>query len=215
MKYKIPFLLASMLFLGSARSGLAAQPGREEPAEVKKSPPTKYIRLLQDEDQEPMALQTATVRFTSKAGTGGVTVDLVGVVHIGDRAYYKKLNKQFEQYDVVLFELVAPPNTVIPKGGKRDSNNPLAFIKTAMKPVLGLESQTEQIDYTRKNFLHADLSPKQMAEAIRKRGDTALTLTLSIAADLLREQNLQEMKKKNAKRGAKAEPEADLLSMLL
>ena len=162
-----------------------------------------------------MALQTATVRFTSAAGGGGVTVDLVGVVHIGDREYYKKLNKQFEQYDVVLFELVAQPGTVIPKGGNRDSNNPLAFVQTAMKAVLGLESQTEQIDYTRKNFVHADLSPEQMAEAIRKRGDTGLTLALSIAADLLREQNLQEMKKRDAKPKAKAEPEIDLLSTLL
>jgi hypothetical protein len=208
-------LLASVLFLGSAKSDLAAQPVREGPATTKKTTTTKYIRLLRDEEKEPAALQTATVRFIPTAGAGGVIVDLVGVVHIGDRDYYKKLNKQLEQYDVVLYELVAPPNTVIPKGGKRDSNHPLAIVQTAMKAVLGLESQTERIDYTRKNFVHADLSPEQMAEAIRKRGDTGLTLTLSIAADLLRQQNLQEMNKRDAKRGSKAEPEIDLLSMFL
>jgi hypothetical protein len=212
---KITFLLASVLFLGSAKPGLAGPPGREGPATTKKATTTRYIRLLQDDDKEPLALQTATVRFTSAAGAGGVTVDLVGVVHIGDREYYRKLNKQLEQYDVVLFELVAPPNTVIPRGGKRDPNNPLAFVQTAMKAVLGLESQTERIDYTRKNFVHADLSFEQMAEAIRKRGDTGLTLTLSIAADLLRQQNLEDMKKRDAQRGAQAEPEIDLLGMLL
>jgi hypothetical protein len=211
----IAILLTSVVFLGSAKSDLAAQPARGGPATTKKAASAKYIRLLRDEDKQPTALQTANVRFTSPKGADGVTVDLIGVVHIGDRDYYKKLNNQFEQYDVVLFELVAPPNTVIPKGGKRDSTNPLAFLQTAMKSVLGLESQTEQIDYTRKNFVHADLSFEQMAEAIRKRGDTGLTLTLSIAADLLRQQNLQELKKQDAKPGAKAEPEIDLLSMLL
>jgi hypothetical protein len=195
--------------------GLAAQPRREGPATAKKPGVTRYIRLLRDEEKEPVSLQTATVRFAPAAGKGGVTVDLVAVVHIGEREYYKKLNKQLEAYDAVLFELVAPPNTVLPKGGKRDPNNPLALVQAAMKAVLGLESQTERIDYTRKNFIHADLSFEQMAEAIRKRGDTGLTLTLSIAADLLRQQNLQEMKKRDAKPGAKAEPEIDLLSALL
>jgi hypothetical protein len=214
MMRKITFLLTSVLFLGSTRSVLA-QPTNEGPAANQKPPTAKYVRLLRDEDKEPVALQTATVRFTSPAEGKGVTVDLVGVVHIGDREYYKKLNKQLQQYDVVLYELVAPPNTVIPKGGKRDSNNPLTLIQTAMKAVLGLESQTEQIDYTSKNFVHADLSPEQIAEVIRKRGDTGLTLTLSIAADLLREQNLQEMKKRDAKRVAKAEPELDFLATLL
>jgi hypothetical protein len=215
MTRKMTLALAAVLFLGAPRSDVAAQPKREGPAAAKKATTTKYIRLLRDEDKDLVALQTATVRFTPAAGKGGVTVDLVGVVHIGDRTYYKKLNKQLEQYDVVLFELVAPPNTVIPKGGKRDLNNPLAFVQIAIKAVLGLDAQTEQIDYTRKNFVHADLSLEQMAEAIRKRGDTGLTLTLSIAADLLRQQNLQEMKKRDAKRDAKAEPEIDLLSTLL
>jgi hypothetical protein len=208
--HKLTLLLAPLLFLGSAHAPVAAQP-----AAPKKTPTSKYVRLLRDEDKSPVALQTATVRFTSAKGAEGVTVDLVGVVHIGERDYYKKLNKQLAQYDVVLYELVAPPNTVIPKGGNRDSSNPLALVQTAMKSVLGLESQTEQIDYTRKNFVHADLSFEQMAEVVRKRGDTGLTLTLSIAADMLRQQNLQELKKQDAKRGGKVEPDADLLSMLL
>ena len=28
-------------------------------------------------------------------------------MHIGDKAYYDNLNKEFEQYDVLLYELVA------------------------------------------------------------------------------------------------------------
>lgn len=215
MTHKLTVLAVLALFLGSPHGDVAAQPGRNGPQAVKKATTYNYVRLMRDEEKEPVALQTATVRFASAKGAGGVTVDLVGVVHIGDREYYKKLNKQLGQYDVVLYELVAPPNTVIPKGGKRDPNNPLVLLQMAMKLTLGLESQTEQIDYTRKNFVHADLSPEQMWEKISKRGDTGLTLTLSIAADLLRQQNLQEMKKKEAKGGAKPEPEVDLLQSLL
>src|SRR2546429_235964 len=83
----------------------------------------------------------------------------------------------------------------------------LALVQDLMKTVLDLDSQTEQIDYTRKNFTHADLSPEQMAEAVRKRGDDGLTLFLGIAADLLRQQNLQEMKRQ--KQPAREEPDLD------
>ena len=68
---------------------------------------------------------------------------------------------------------------------------PLAMIQQAATLVLDLDSQIEHIDYTRANFVHADLSPEEMAEAMRRRGDDGLTLFLSITADLLRQQNLQ------------------------
>ena len=61
-----------------------------------------------------------------------------------------------------------------------------------MTIVLDLDSQIEHIDYSKKNFVHADLSPAEMMEAIKKRGDDGLTLALSIAADVLRQQNLVE-----------------------
>ena len=35
-------------------------------------------------------------------------VDLVGVVHIGDAAYYQQLNKEFKAYEAVLYEMVKP-----------------------------------------------------------------------------------------------------------
>jgi hypothetical protein len=87
------------------------------------------------------------------------------------------------------------------------------MIQQIAKTVLDLELQTERIDYTRKNFVHADLSPAQMGEAIRKRGDDGLTLFFSIAADLIREQNLLEMKRRE--QPAQEDAEIDLLSLLL
>jgi hypothetical protein len=172
-----------------------------------KTQEAKFIRIKKDNKGEPVALQTAVARYVPATGKGGLEVDLVSVVHIGDRHYYEQLNDRFENYDAVLYELVAPKNFRIPRGGK-NSNNPIAFLQKAMTLVLGLDLQTSCIDYTCTNFVHADLSPEEMAEAIKKRGDTPLTLALSVVADVLREQNLREMKQKQAG-GAPKQPELE------
>jgi hypothetical protein len=170
----------------------------EQPAEAKKAAPTKFLRLQRDDKKQITALETGVVRYAPASGEGDVTVDLIGAVHVGDKAYYEKLNKLMEQYDVLLYELVAPPGTKIPKGGRKNGNNPVAMLQNLAKMMLELELQLEQVDYTKKNFVHADLSPDEMAEAIRRRGDDGLTLSLSILSDLLRQQNLNKMKEKVA-----------------
>jgi hypothetical protein len=192
-------------------------PSRAEPpvdtkkAEVKKAVPTKFLRVQRDDKKQMTALETAVVRYVPASGEGDVTVDLIGAVHVGDKAYYEKLNKLMEQYDVLLYELVAPQGTRVPKGGNRNNDNPLAMIQKTIKVMLDLEFQLEQIDYTKKNFVHADLSPQEMAEVIRKRGDDAFTLTLSVMADLLRQQNLEKMKEKMQGKGE----DIDLAALLL
>jgi hypothetical protein len=197
---------------------LAADPPTEKKTAAKKKPePTKFLRIKRDKKDTPTAMETAIVRYVPASGEGGVTVDLVAAVHVGDRSYYDALNKQFDKYDVVLYELVAQEGTVIPKGGKREKGNPLALIQDLLKNVLDLESQVEQIDYTKKHFVHADLSPEKMKEAIKERGDDALTIGLGVAADFLRKQNLEQQKKEKGeakpKKGEEDEP--DLLAVLL
>jgi hypothetical protein len=211
-------LALGVVCLAWAGPALADDQPAQRKAEPKKKPESaKYLRVKRDKNDTPVALETATVRFVPASGAGGVTVDLIGAVHVGDKSYYEALNKQMEQYDVLLYELVAPEGTRIPKGGKREKGNPLAMVQDILKNVLDLESQVEQIDYTKKNFVHADLSPEKMAEAIKERGDDGLTIALSVAADLLRKQNLEEMKKgKEPPKGKKdAEDEPDLMGMLL
>ncbi|MBL8792854.1 MAG: hypothetical protein JNM56_03020, partial [Planctomycetia bacterium] len=167
----------------------------EQPVEVKKVPATKFIRVQRDGNKEPTALDTSIVRYVPAQGDGKLVVDLIGVVHVGERDYYEKLNKHFEQYDVLLYELVAPQGTRVPKGGKRNSDNPLSMVQGMMQSMLGLESQLEHIDYTKKNFVHADLSPDEMKEAMKARGENVLTVTLGVITDMLKQQNLQENKK--------------------
>jgi hypothetical protein len=165
----------------------------------------RFIRL-KEQDGQATALEVAITRYANKDKS--VTVDLVGVVHVGDRAYYRKLNDRFEQYDAVLYELVAPPGTQVPKRGRTDS--PLALVHTLMTTLLDLDSQLACVDYRRKNFIHADLSFEAMMEAARERGDDGLTLGLSLLADALRQQNLAVRKKKQA---APA-PDVDLFEAL-
>lgn len=186
--------------------------------EAKKPETPKYLRIRRNDKGEPIALETAIVRFVPATGEGNLTVDLVGAVHVGDASYYKQLNRTMEQYDVLLYELVAPPGTRIPRGGRKN-DSALGMVQKIMKFVLDLESQTEKVDYTKKNFVHADLSPQQMAEAMKERGDDGITIALGVAADMIRQQNLQEMKKqkntpKKDKEKAQAEPDFDLTSIL-
>src|SRR4051812_29259123 len=105
----------------------------------------KFIRLKEDKDKTT-ALEVAITRYTNKSKT--VTVDLVGVVHVADRAYYQQLSKRFPKYDVVLYELVAPPGTKVPAGGKKDGT--AGFLTSIMTSLLDLDSQLACIDYHQK-----------------------------------------------------------------
>jgi hypothetical protein len=207
----LPRIVASLLAtLGLAGSlSLRAEPPKAPAAKSAAARP--FIRVQKDEDGEPIALQTAVVRYVPASSQGELTVDLISAVHVGDRAYYDQLNKLMQSYDVLLYELVAPEGTRIPKGGRK-AEGPLAVLQPVVKLVLGLDWQVDRIDYTRKNFVHADLSFDKLAEAARKRGDDGLTLALSVAADLLRQQNLQEQRK--AKAAPAKEEEFDLTSLL-
>ncbi len=177
---------------------------------------SSYLRLQRNEQGEPVALQTATSRFVSQREAAGLTVDLIGVVHIADRKYYKAFNQQFKQYDVLLYELVAPAGTVIPQGGRQAADNPITMMQDMAQSMLGLASQTDHVDYTADNFVHADMSPAEMAEAMQARGDNAMTFALSAAADLIRQANLRakQLEEEQRRSGAKPAAPVDLISML-
>lgn len=152
-----------------------------------------YVRVTRDQAGTPTALQTAVVRFVPASGEGDLVVDLVGAVHYGDRAYYEELNKLFKQYDAVLYELVAPEGSRVPSREDLGSQgSPIKLFQKMSQSALGLDSQLACVDYTPKNFVHADLSPQQMMKAIEKRGENGLTLLLGITADLMRQYNLDQ-----------------------
>ena len=111
-----------------------------------------------------------------------------------DKRYYDDLNRRFDDYDVVLYELVAPKDQRVPRRERQRADNPISMLQNMTKSMLDLESQTEHIDYTKDNFVHADMSPAEMRQAMKKRGDDGLTLALGVMADMLRQANLAEQR---------------------
>ena len=155
-----------------------AQSGEKAAGDV---PKTTYLRVVRDARERTVGLETAIVSFgPATAGAANVRVDLVAAVHIADKGYYQELNKRFAGYDAVLYELVAPKGTRVPKGGGKDkrAGNALSAVQLGMKDVLKLEFQLDQVDYTRKNLIHADLSPQQFLKSIQNEDFTDILTRL-------------------------------------
>ena len=146
-----------------------AKPEKSSGRKVKES--EHFMRIRKDQKGREIALETSITRYELTTEKGErVIVDLIGAVHIGEKEYFEKLNERFKQYESMLYELVAPEGTVIPKGGGRGDafpTNPIAAMQIGMQSVLGLEFQLEHIDYTKKNFKHADMSPEEFAESMK------------------------------------------------
>ena len=100
------------------------------------APPSEFLRMTMGPTASPLALETAVVSYHAQQASGrpepnGITVDLIGAVHIGEASYYAELNRLFDNYDVLLYELVAAEGTVVPLGGKRESAgfNPVGMLQ--------------------------------------------------------------------------------------
>lgn len=95
-----PLLIRGILLAVSlaAPFAAAAQPADTEP---------KYIRTQDANDGNNRQLQVAIRTLAPKDGPGPL-VQLVGVVHIGDKAYYDELQKFLDAQSIVLYEGVKP-----------------------------------------------------------------------------------------------------------
>src|SRR5688572_26406769 len=163
--------IACLCGRAQAADEIAAKPDAAEP---------KFIRLTRDDNQLPLAMQTAVVRYSS-AARPGVELDLVGAVHIADKSYFDELNKLFEKYEVVLYELVAPEGTRIPKGGRKGpSTHPIGAMQDGMSSILELSHQLACVDYSKENFVHADMSPEEFAKNMEERGESFFQLFLRL-----------------------------------
>lgn len=158
-----------------------------------------WVRLHRANNGEPLAMQTAVVRYVpvdeaGKPGEASVMVDLIGAIHVGDPAYYDGLNKRFEQYDALLYELVAPEGTVVEKGRGTSNAHPVGAIQNGLKAFLDLEHQLEHVDYTRENFVHADMSPEQFSKSMESRGESFMQMYFRLLGQELARQTEQRSK---------------------
>ncbi len=147
--------------------------------------PEKITYTRVEQDAQAARLQIALTRYEKD----GVKVDLVGAVHIGDKAYYDELNTRFDAYDRVLFEMVGGEKLAVEPEKKADAKPAAGKAEASMltrvygmtAKLLGLVGQMEHINYKRENFVHADLTEKQFKEKQQERGESLLGFAMKNA----------------------------------
>ena len=111
------FLLAIVATSATAASAIdinkLGRPDQTVPAD-----PPSFLRISAEEGRS-VALEIASHRL--RRPDGGPVINLVGVVHIGDAEYYRALQGELEEADVVLYESVKPEGTGGPPVGIEES----------------------------------------------------------------------------------------------
>lgn len=138
-----------------------------------------FIRVKETEDAAK--LQTAVFGYEKD----GIRVDLIGAIHLADRKYYEFLNTYFENYDVLLFEMVGGENlgggkkpVIVEEPVEEDNLAGLRTIYETMEKALGLTGQAGHIDYTAENFVHADLTMKEFESLQKEKGESLLSFMI-------------------------------------
>jgi len=132
---------------------------------------TEFIRVDLADDKQPRALQMSINTYVPEDAGRLLTVDLIGAIHIGDPGYYAELNERFRSYDVLLYELVAPPDAA-PSNQLDKRKGILSTTQVGMTKLLDLSFQLDEINYDQANFVHADLSPKELRESMQEKGES-------------------------------------------
>lgn len=168
MSHRPPRLLSGLFCLL-----LLGPMARLQAAELEKDQAPKFLRFVED-NEGGGRLETAIVSYQNPQG---VKVHLVGAVHVGENKYYRDLNKTFATYDALLYEMVKPKDAGPPLPGMA-SDNVVSIFQRLLKDVLELEYQLDGIDYTPRNFVHADLDAETFARMQEERGESIFTLML-------------------------------------
>jgi hypothetical protein len=130
---------------------------------------TTFVRVAEDDQNQPLALQVAIASYAPR--TGDARVDLISAIHIGDREYYEELNNRFHSYDALLYELVAPSDAVVSRPDTERSSV-ISNMQIMMKNMLELSFQLDEINYDASNFVHADLTPVELSQSMDERGES-------------------------------------------
>jgi len=182
MKTFHPCLLPILGFLFAATFSRAEAPvpdKLEEPSTAAVAGRPDYVRIAEDEKSRRLEVKVAA--FTLPDGRG---VDLFGVVHLGDPAYYRDVNQRLEGYDAVLFELIGNPSALqkpaLPSGDDVPpaGPHPLRGFQKGIGNLFKLTFQLEEVDYTKANFVHADATAGEFARMQSERGESMMKLLL-------------------------------------
>ncbi|PIE24942.1 MAG: hypothetical protein CSA62_01760 [Planctomycetota bacterium] len=142
---------------------------REPAFEVVREP--SLFTRMRSTGQAAGVLETTVTSYVDAAGR---QVDLIGAVHIAEPRYYDELEARFSSYEALLYELIAKKGARPQAGKGRDSI--ISRVQKMMKSMLALEFQLEGIDYSKPNFVHADLSPQGLSDAMTASGETMFSV---------------------------------------
>lgn len=146
------------------------QDPQDVPEESKKDASSRFVRLIETGEHEGR-LELAIGHYRK----GDVEVDLIAAVHIADAGHYQALQKRFQDYDALLFELVGTAEDARHLH-EREEGGPVSMLQRALKTGLDLEFQLDGIEYTPDNFVHADLTPREFQELSAEKGESLATL---------------------------------------
>lgn len=147
---------------------------------AKAEEPTDFIRVQEDETHT--RLQTSITTYQKE----DTTVTLIGAIHIADQGYFEALNKEFTKYPVLLFELIGGEEAAATLDGKpKEDEEPDGRPAEGLRGLYGsfantmqLVEQIEYIDYTRENFVHADLTMAEYLKLTEGKDDDLLAFAL-------------------------------------
>lgn len=205
----MPMLLASF----APRAAWAERPvdakpekaDKKEKADGKHDPldtePAQWTRFVED-GKGGGKLQVAIGTYKNDKD---VTVHLVGAVHVGEKQYYEGLNKEFAKYDALLYEMVKPADAGAPRKGQ-PSKSMVSMFQRFLKDMLELDFQLDDIDYSKANFVHADLDAETFEKLQEERGESIMGLML--------QQMIREMMKNMDGKNEQPQAQPNLLELV-
>ena len=144
-----------------------------------------WLKLERNERGVPLRLATSIVRFEGEfraadGKTRPVSVDLIGAIHLGEKAYYDRLNAEFKEYETVVFELVADEGfdaKTIAAAKKETDEGPaspldaIPLLQQSFADALGFVNQVDGIDYAAPNLKRGDANADDFLVRLTTGGD--------------------------------------------
>ncbi len=127
---------------------------------------TKFLRIAFEPDASPKTLESAIVRFVN---ADGATIDLISVLHHGERGYYRKLDSAIAECEVVLcegFSMDSTSGATVLTNGTSKRIEPQYARYNQIPELLGFVRQEEGIDYSRSSLIPADLRWQEFRKII-------------------------------------------------
>ena len=182
----LPVFVAPLYLRAAEPAAPAAPaPAATTPAVRQAAMAQGFLRFV-DHGAAGGSLETSDVTYRN---ADGVTVRLVSAVHIGEKSYYDAMAKSFEGDDAVLYELVKPKDAAVPVPGvPRQGGNPIGEVQRFLKDTLNLDFQLDAIDYSARNFVHADMDAETFQKLQEERGETFEMLLLKEVMKAMRGQ---------------------------